>query len=290
MIALLDGVEWEVAAIFAALVLVEGLRRIPAGGLVVRAIGWTGWRPAGEPEPRSRLRLVSWWPPLAPALVLPPLGGSATVPLEGSATVSSETLAPRVRVAGRAAPWLAAGGALTLVALVLGLPIATARFGGVGFLGGALVVVAPALATAAGGWWALRRLGVSGRSRRRQVFGWCSPFASGRVLEGIYQAALAGASPAQALRALAGDRVFAEWARARAYDVVRGGVADPDLSAAADTPTLISIVTAEPALAAGGVSYCPRCAAVWTAARDTCPDCGVPAVTREVDARACDAR
>jgi hypothetical protein len=273
--ALLDGVDWEIAAVFAALVLVEGLRRIPAGGLVVRAIGWRDWKPAGDPEPRTRLRLVSWWPPLAPALVLPPL--------DGPATVTGETLAARVRVARRAAPWLAAGGALTLTALVLGLPLATARLGGVGFVAGAALVLALALGTAASGWWTLRRLGASGTSRHRPVLAWCSPFASGRVLEGVYQAALAGASPAQALRALSGDRVFGEWSRARAYDVVRAGATDPDLSAAADAATLDSIVATEPPLAAGGRSWCPRCAAVWIETRDACPDCGVPAVSREAD-------
>ena len=277
MSALFDGVDWGIAAVFAALVLVEGLRRIPAGGLVVRAIGWTGWAPAGEPEPRTRLRLVSWWPPLAPALVLPPLGGPATV--------SGETLAARVRVARRAAPWLAAGGGLTLAALVLGLPLATAWLGGAGFVAGAALVLLLALATAAAGWWTLRRLNAPGIWKRGQVLAWCSPFASGRVLEGVYQAALAGASQAQGLRALAGDGVFAEWARARAYDVVRGGAADPDLSAAADAGTLALIVAAEPPLAAEGKSWCPRCAAVWIMARDACPDCGVPAVGREADGR-----
>jgi hypothetical protein len=277
VIPLLDGVDWGIAGVFAALVLAEGLRRIPAGGLVVRAIGWTGWKPAGEAELRTRVRLVSWWPPLARALVLPPLGDPAAV--------SGETLAGRVQVARRAAPWLAGGGALTLAALVLGLPLAAARLGAFGFVAGAALVLALSLATAGCGWWTLRRLGVPGTSRRGQILGWCSPFASGRALEGVYQAALAGASPAQALRALAGDRVFAEWARARAYDVVRGGVADPDLSAAAGASSLSSIVASEPPLAAGGKSYCPRCAAVWIATRDACPDCGVPAVSRATDAR-----
>jgi hypothetical protein len=32
--ALLDGVNWEIVAVFAALVLLEGLRRVPAGALV----------------------------------------------------------------------------------------------------------------------------------------------------------------------------------------------------------------------------------------------------------------
>ena len=270
MIALLDGVDWEIAAVFAALVLSEGLRRIPAGGLVIRAIGWSGWKPAGEPEPRGRVRLVSWWSPLAPALVL--------APLDGEAVVANETLAERVRVARRAAPWVAAGGAITLVALVLGLPIATARLGRVGLIAGAVVVLALAIVTAVGGWWAVRRLGAPGTVRRGQILGWCSPFASGRVLERVYQSALAGASPAQGLRALAGEREFAEWARRRAYDVVRGGAVDPDLSAAADASTLAAIVAAEPPMAAGGESYCPRCDAVWVVLRDACPDCGVPVV------------
>lgn len=279
MIALLDGVDWEVVAVFAALVLLEGLRRTPAGGLVVRAMGWNGWKPVGEPEPRSRVRLVSWWSPLAPALVLPPLDAPSLVP--------NETLAERLRVARRAAPWLGAGGALTLAALVLGLPIATARLGGIGFAGGAAVVLALALVTAAGGWWAVRRLGAPDAVRRDQLLAWCSPFASGRVLEGVYQAAARGASPAQALRALAGEREFAAWARQRAYDVVHNRAVDPDLSAAADTSTLASIVAAAPPLAAGQESYCPRCATVWVVARDACPDCDVPAVSITGGANRC---
>jgi hypothetical protein len=268
--ALFGGVDWEVVATFAALVLVEGLRRIPAGGLVVRALGRNGWTPAGQPEPRDRWALVSWWSPLAPALVLPPLGDAAPV--------SAERLAARMQAARRAAPWLAAGGALTLWTLVLGLPLATARLGGFGFLVGCAVVLTLSFTTAPAGWRALRRLEDGRATRRARVLGWCSPFASGRVLEGVYQAALAGASPAQALRALAGDQVFGEWARARAYDAVRRAQPDRDLSAAADPAVLEAIVAAEPPLAASGSSYCPRCAVVWTAIRESCPDCDVPAM------------
>ena len=270
-VALLDGVDWQIVGLFAALVLVEGLRRVPAGALLVRATWWSGWKPAGETEPRARWRLVSWWSPLTRSLVLPPLGGPVTL--------STGELAARLDVARGAAPWLAGGGAVTLAALILGLPVASARRGALGFLAGAAVVLALAFSTAAAGALALRRLGPAGARRRRQVLGWCSPFASGRVIEGVYEAALAGASTAQALRALAGERVFAGWARARAYDVVRGGSADADLSAAADAATLSSIVTAAPHLDAGGRSYCPRCGATWSLDRGSCPDCGVPLVS-----------
>ncbi len=262
----------EIVGLFAALVLLEGLRRVPAGALVVRAIGWSGWRPAAEAAPRTRWRLVSWWSPVAPALVLPPL--------DGPATLSSEELATRLAVARRAAPWLAGGGALTLAALILGLPIATGRFGTVGFLAGAAVVLALAVATALAGGSALRRLGLVGAARLGRVLGWCSPFAGGRVLEGVYEAALAGATPAQALRALTETQVFADWARARAYDVVRGGAADPDLAAAADPATLGAIVASEPGTDPGARSYCPRCAATWSLAGGSCPECAVPLVSR----------
>ena len=130
----------------------------------------------------------------------------------------------------------------------------------------------------AAGRWALRQLDGPRPGQPSQVLKWCSPFTSGRVLEGVYEAALAGASPAQALRALAGEHVFAEWARARAYDAVHRGQADPDLAAAADPGTLRTIVSSEPPHAEGCRSYCPRCAATWIEPREACPECEVPAV------------
>lgn len=274
-VPLLDGVDWEVVGIFAALVLMEGLRRVPAGALVTHGTWWSGWRPAGETEPRGGWRLVSCWSPVALSLVLPPL--------EGPATPEPDQLAARLGVARRAAPWLAGGGALTLAGLILGLPVATARLGAIGFFSGAALVLGLAVATAAGGALALRRVGGTGTQRRRQVLGWCSPFASGRVVEGVYEAALAGASPAQALRLLAGERVFAEWARRRAYDVVRAGATDRDLSVAADPATLNAIVSTVPDLDPDARSYCPRCGGTWSLENGPCPDCTVPLVSSPAD-------
>jgi len=261
----------DTALLFAALVLLEGLRRIPAGALVVTSIAWSGWKAAGQAEPSPRWRVVSYWSPLASALVLPPL--------DGPAKVSAGDLTARIEVARRARPWLAGGGAVTLLALMLGLPLATARLGGLGFLGGVLLVLTLAAATAMAGGSVLRRLGTTGRERRYQVLKWCSPFASGRVLEGVYEVALAGASPAQGLRALAADEVFAGWARARAYDIVHQGAADPDLEAAVDPATLRSIVASVPSPSVDGKSYCPRCAATWSLEEGSCSECAVPLVS-----------
>jgi hypothetical protein len=274
-VALLEGVDWEVVALFAALVLLEGLRRVPAGALIVRGRGPGDWRPAATAEPSARWRLVSCWSPIAPGLVLPPLEGAPPMP--------SDVLAARVAVVRRATPWLAWSGALALAALVLGLPLASARLGAFGFFAGVGVVLGLALVTASVGALTLRRLGQGMAYRRGQILGWCSPFASGRVLEEVYQTALAGASPAQAVRALSGDLVFAAWARSRAYDFVRGGSPDPDLAAAADTATLAAIVASPPPTDWGGRSYCPRCAAAWIMVAGPCPSCGVPVVSVRAD-------
>jgi hypothetical protein len=264
--SLLEGVNWEIVAVFATLVLLEGLRRVPAGALVLRGTGPSGWSPRGEPEPRGRWRLVSWWSPVAPALLLPPL--------EGAPGLGPGELEVRLKVARRAAPWLAGTAAVTLLALILGLPIATARFGAVGFLAGAAVVFALAVTNAWAGALALRRLG-SPRGRR-PILAWCSPFAAGRVLEGVLEAALAGASPAQAVRALAGEEVFASWCRPRAYDVVHQKADDADLRAAADRATLEAIIASPPVDGAGGASFCPRCSATWRVPDGPCPACAVP--------------
>jgi hypothetical protein len=144
----------------------------------------------------------------------------------------------------------------------------------VGFLVGAAVVFTLAVANAGAGAFALRRLGAA--PRRTRILAWCSPFAAGRVLEGVFEEALAGASPAQAVRALSGESVFAGWCRARAYDMVYQGTHDPDLEAAADRGTLAAIVASPPADGAGGTSYCPRCAATWRVPIGACPSCTVP--------------
>jgi len=263
--SLLEGVNWEVVAIYAALVLLEGLRRVPAGALVVRGIGPTGWKPVGDPEPRSRWRLVSWWSPASPAVVLPSV--------EGPFTVGAAEIQARLEVARRAARWLTGAAALTVAGLTLGLPVVSTRFGGVGFLAGAAVVLLLAVTNAWIGVVALRRLGAP--AQRTQVLAWCSPFAAGRVLEGVYEAALAGASQAQAVRALAGEEVFAAWSRSRAYDVLHREGDDPDLRAAADDGTLRAIV-AQPPSTESGASFCPRCAATWRMSGGACPACAVP--------------
>ena len=69
--------------------------------------------------------------------------------------------------------------------------------------------------------------------------------------------------------------MFAAWARPRAYDVLRVGVMNADLTAAADAAELESIVASVPRRDDGGRSYCPRCGATLRMKRGSCPDCAV---------------
>jgi hypothetical protein len=185
-----------------------------------------------------------------------------------------DELEARLHIARRLASRLAISAAATLLALIFGLPLATARFGAVGFFAGAAVLFALAVSNACIGAFALGRLGSA--PRRSQILAWCSPFAAGRVLEGVFEAALAGASPAQAVRGLAGETAFATWCRPRAYDVVIQCVNDADLLAAADRATLEAIIASPPPDGAGAASFCPRCAATWRLREGECPACAVP--------------
>ena len=52
-------------ALLAFITLLDGVRRIPAGALVLRRVGFGAWRVSDEGSDRDRWMLVSWWPPIS---------------------------------------------------------------------------------------------------------------------------------------------------------------------------------------------------------------------------------
>ena len=58
-------------AILALLTLIEGMRRVPAGSVVLRRVLFGLWT-VERPEPAERLRLLSWWSPIVTTIVLAP--------------------------------------------------------------------------------------------------------------------------------------------------------------------------------------------------------------------------
>jgi hypothetical protein len=247
-------------AILAAVVLLEGLRKTPAGALVLRRFPWSAWNVALVEGRRPRLRLVSWFPPLSRSVVLSDSGGALGADVR-------ERLG-RVR---RTVWALEAGGLLALIGLVLGIPVSHASAGTLGLIGSLGVLLLWALGLAATAVLTLMRIGIP----RRQALGdgarLLSPFAAPGAAELVLERALAGATPVAVAEALLPPPSFAAWIRPRAYDHVRRGASDVELETLHPRGHWEALVGGAPA--GGGSAYCPRCGAWYREAVASCADC-----------------
>ncbi len=111
----------------ALLTLIEGVRRVPRGSVVLHRVLFGQWT-VEQPEPGGRLRLLSWWSPFMSTIVLAPRPKYQR----------TDAAAVRAQLEGRelytALFDLRVLGVLELIVLVLGLPLALQRFGALGFL------------------------------------------------------------------------------------------------------------------------------------------------------------
>lgn len=263
------GPDLSTVGILGVVVLLEGLRTVPARAVVVRRFPWAEWRVALVERERSRLRLVSWWPPLSRSLVLP----------AGGVDSGTDVAARVARVRSWVAP-LEMGGFVALVGLVLGVPLGTAWAGTWGLLVSVCGVFAWALALTAASAIALGRLGIPRRKAVRDAAPLLSPFAAARAAELVMERALVGAGQLAVVEALLPAESFAAWIRPRAYDLARGGVPDPELEALHPRSHWDAAAAAVPAGRAGrDPAYCPRCGAWYRYARATCADCEGIALT-----------
>jgi hypothetical protein len=251
-------------ATLAGVMLLEGIRRVPDGGLVLRRSLGGGWE--ASVAGRSRLALLSWWAPFSIALVC------AEPSADGSA--QGRHLASR----GHAIRWhlrlLATLGGATLLAVVLGIPILTARLGGRGFIGGTAIAFLLSCFTAATGFASLLRLGVRPRRAAARALGWCWPFNAPHAERQLLEQAAAGAPPLSVARWLLRPDDFASWIRPRAWDALHGHD-DVELAASVGDDELESLVNGPPpGIDPYAPAYCPRCAASWRMP-GRCPACDV---------------
>jgi hypothetical protein len=258
------------AGILAAVALLDGLRTVPAGAVVLRRFPWKTWHVAMVEGTRARLRLVGWWPPLSRSLVLPAGGAPERRGFEVAARL--DRLRPWIRL-------LEAGGFVALIGLVLGVPLSTAWAGAWGLLGSVGALFAWALALAMVSAVVLARVGVPSRTAAGHVARLLSPFAAAGAAELVQERALAGASPVAAAESLLPAESFAVWIRPRAYDLARGRSRDPELDALHPRDHWERLVSAAPAPAGGGPAYCPRCGAWYREIAETCADCEGIALT-----------
>jgi hypothetical protein len=254
------GVDWSTVGVLALVVLLDGLRKVPAEALILRSVLGGSWHPLESPGIRPGWRIVSLWPPISCHIVLSRRVTSPDLP----------DVVGRLRALGWAAPVLTALGWLSLGALVLGVPIATARFGGWGLVGGVATVELVAVVSAVIAFLALRRLHYPCSAAARRAAVLLSPFTAPRAVELVLEAAVEDLRPVAVLRALLPAAAFDAWLRPRAYDALQG-ISDPMLRADLAREPLAVVVGARPPGVSG--RYCPRCGQSYRADVATCVGC-----------------
>ena len=257
---LLAGVDWSTVGVLALVVLLDGLRKVPTEALILRSVLGGPWYPVESSRIRPGWRIVSLWPPISRHIVLSRQVTSPHPP----------DVVGRLHALGWAAPALTGLGWLSLGALVLGVPIAAARFGGWGLVGGAAIAELVAVVSAVIAFSALRRLHFPRSAAARRAAVLLSPFAAPRAGELVLEAVVEDLQPVAVLRALLPDAAFDAWLRPRAYDAMQGSP-DPMLRADLAREPLAVVVSARPP----GVSglYCPRCGQSYRDGAAACAGC-----------------
>jgi hypothetical protein len=265
--------DWGTVAILAAITWLDGVRRVPAGALVLRQVAGGRWTVADAAMTAASWRLVAWWSPVTLALVIPS-GGIPTADAASDATDGA--LATRVSRSRRALLGTRVLGALVLVGIVFGVPAAAGRFGGWGFVVALAVVMLIATAATGAAFCAVMRLGRGGRRAARLTVHLLWPFSAPRAAELLLEHVVAGAAPLMVARELLGSASFAAWVRPRAYDALHDVAELRDASAlwtVVGHSALAAIVDTAPAHCDLGERYCPRCARVYRAGIAACAEC-----------------
>src|SRR5687768_7748919 len=264
---MLLAVDWGTTAALLAIILAEGVRRLPAGSIVLRRARRGEWRIVHGPAPRQSWRLVSAWAPLSEHLIVQ-AGGAGTLipPDEARVELGARKLPPRLTIAG-----LRLAGLVMLILVAFGIPSATATFGVTGLVrslvmvfalsGAVMLLTAASLKPAAGGW-------LPALARTKALV---SPFSAPRASELLHQEILNGWSPSDALGSLVQREDFEKWYRAHAYDALTNASSAP--ADCASPQRLRQIVDTVPADCGPGERFCPRCAAVFRPDVSQCSDC-----------------
>jgi hypothetical protein len=256
--------DWSAFGFLALLTLLDGLRRVPAGALVLRKVIGGKWAVV---DLREGYALVSWWPPLSTTVVLNGTAGRR----DGGTALEHDLNAHRGKVRG-----LAILGGVSLVALVFGVPATMRWFGGMGFLLSLLVVLLLSWFIAGLSFFFTRSLGLSTRQRILFALPRLNPFAAPAAGEALLERTLAGANPFAVARALMAEEDFLAWVRPAAYDLTSGETPGTGLLTEVITRSdLEKMLSARPARVAANSPWCPRCGSEYGATSTDCPACEI---------------
>ncbi|HEX6041501.1 hypothetical protein [Longimicrobium sp.] len=242
-----------------ALMLWDGVQRVPAGAWVLRHVAGYPWQVAQPARETAGRRLVSWLSPLVCHVVLTPGLGEGRLPPRRLGLWTGLVRVPAL---------------LALVSLVVGVPVLTPTVGIVGLVvafGAALVASLLTALLALLGLW---RMGIGFGAAVRAAFPILSPFTAPRGPELVLERALAGVAFSDAVRALLPADEWAEWARPVAYDLSHGlaleGVPAAALLPAGDAQAILRVPPPGSVL---GDAYCARCGRVYLPHATACRAC-----------------
>jgi hypothetical protein len=278
------SVDLGTVVLLAIVVWLDGWRRFPDGAVLVARPGLGPWRVRAPWTRVGAFALVAWWEPIIVPLLLSSSPDAPSVPRArwmndfGLAVTRGRRRLRRVRAERVVLRGL---GVLTVLWIIVGIPVATARFGGPGLIAGVVGALALAVETMVIAALALRSLGLSwGRSLRMSA-PLLSPFGAPRaagIVTGIAVGPLHSIAPAAALL---GDARFLAWVRPWAYDALshrdvdgcNAAVAVADLVRALPRDLLERAVAPTVHDTGDGERYCPRCIRTYREVIETCTDC-----------------
>jgi len=250
----------------ALLTLIEGIRRVPRGSVVLHRVLFGQWT-IEPPEAGERVRLLSWWSPLMSTIVLAPR----------QTYRRTDTDAVREQLEGRdlytALFDLRVLGIVELLVLVLGVPFALQRFGALGFFAALGVVLLLCLTIFTALAFSAHGLGKPWRAALRWSLSYLSPFAAPRGAEALLEEALRDVPPSVASGALLSADAFLRWVRPIVYDARNGREVDRGLLEGLNLNELA------PSLASqnGSGMVCPRCGATFVQG-ESCSECDIQLV------------
>ena len=279
------SVDYGTVALLAFVVWLDGWRRLGPDAVLVTRSGLGPWTVRAPWARTGPLALVASWAPAIVPLVLAP--ESSGEPLAAArwrtdfGLVAART-ARRLRRVRAVSALLRALGVLLTAWIIIGIPVATARFSAPGLIYGVIAAFLLALALTFGTTISLIALGSSVGRALRAAAQLLSPFTAPRAVEIVTTAAVGPLHSLAPLAALMGDARFLAWLRPWAYDALAGRPRD----IAAENATIARLVGALPrsvledAVALtprdatdDGARYCPRCTRTYQDSVATCAHC-----------------
>ncbi len=280
------SVDLGTVALLAIVVWLDGWRRWSDDTLLVMRSGsgpWTVRAPFARGGPFA---LVAQWAPITMPVLLtsPPDGARPHVaPWARDFGLARARAGRRLRRVGPVAALLRALGVGLTVWIIVGIPVATARFGAPGLIQGVAGAFLLSIAMTFGATISLSALGVPCRRAFRTTAQLLSPFTAPRAAEIVITTAVGARYSLGPVAALLGDEAFQAWIRPWAYDALAATPREVETDHAMagiigqlPRPLLERATASAPRDVLGDerAHYCPRCTRTYRESVATCGHCG----------------